>query len=111
MKSGHPGLARPSMFDTRISSLSWCQCRLFLVIFVSWKFRIFDFHDFSQISAERRYVRRFSTLVHSCFVKFIDGWRPDVFEHHLHKQLTFLCNLDFGMGFGIPSFLRFCTGS
>ena len=47
--------------------------------FVSWKFRIFDFHDFSQISAERWYVRRFSTLVHSCFVKFVDGWRRVIF--------------------------------
>ena len=79
--------------------------------FVSWKFRMFDFHDFSQISAERWYVRRFSTLVHSCFVKFVDGWRLDVLEHHLHKQLALLCNLDVGMGFGIPSFLSFCIGS
>ena len=73
VKSGHPGLARPSMFDTRISSLVLVSISFFfLVIFVSWMFRIFHFHDFSQISAERWYVRRFSTFVHYCFVKFVD---------------------------------------
>ena len=72
MISGHPGLARPSMFNTRNFISCFGILVLFLVIFASWMFRIFHLHDFSQTSTERWYVRRFSTFGHSSFFKFVD---------------------------------------